>query len=176
MHWIYSMNIQHVHSTHLEQCCLTTSMQQQYIDSKVCNYLQLFNEKRAHSQLFLSSADFATSVIIGCCRTCNSNAFFCSVNQSTNQRNNKSKPCSYSAMYSKWMRGRQCQRQGRLLTFTVGNAKSYQHVQHKPVLSTALNTCTDAMSKQHTDTHTSQTWSQVGPYQIPYSYSIRSEY
>jgi len=44
------------------------------------NYLQLFNEKSAHSQLFLSSGDFATSVIIGCCRTCNSNAFFISVN------------------------------------------------------------------------------------------------
>ena len=81
-------NISALMSDTLTVTILTTTMlrhRHQFITTternvETRNYLQLLNEKRADNQLFFSSAVFATSVITGCCRTCNSNAFFSSMN------------------------------------------------------------------------------------------------
>ena len=54
------------------EVCITPFVQQS-------PYLLLRSEARAAIQLFLSSCVLATRVMLGCCRTCNSNAYFISV-------------------------------------------------------------------------------------------------
>jgi len=89
-----------------------------YVTTAHCNYLQLLNENKAHSQLHLSSADFATRVIIGCCRTCSSNAFFNSVNSHRQQVQNEHKYLCYLPYQTQRKTLRQLQTDSKICTST----------------------------------------------------------